>query len=119
MDDLKYERPISNTIASLDLQKEYSVNENAKNLLNINDAKITQSILNRKIYEYVSNNNLLEQNNIIRVNTELAKILNLSHQQINQINNAKSVTDYGCLSTYNIMYFGINFFEHDPIIQNV
>jgi hypothetical protein len=99
-----------NKLGLLNPKEKYSVNNKTKCLFNIEDGKITPSMLSKAIYEYVKSNNLLE-GKMYRVDTKLSEALNLSPQQIYNINNATSTKDIGCMSFYNCMSFIINCFE--------
>ena len=99
-----------NKLGLLNPKEKYSVNNKTKCLFNIEDGRITPSMLSKAIYEYVKSNNLLE-GKLYRVDTKLSEALNLSQQQIYRINNAISIRDIGCMSFYNCMSFIINCFE--------
>ena len=86
------------------------MNEKIKNLFDIEDSEISIPMLNKAIYKYVKNNNLLEEK-IYRVDSKLAEALNLSDVQIQQINSATSIKDAHCMSFYNCTSFIVNCIE--------
>jgi hypothetical protein len=108
MNELKRTISLAEKLKSLNIKKEYTINEDAKFLLGITEDKITPPTLNKKIFQYAKENNLLYQNRIFRVNEEFAKVLGLTQEQIYKINSAININDDGCFSMFNSISFAMN-----------
>ena len=68
--------------------------------------KINTLELNKLIFVYIKKNNLLDNSTkIIKVNNELAMVLNLTETEIKNINNAKTKDDNESLNFYNLFRF--------------
>ncbi len=75
-----------------------------KNLLNLQEINMPRTVLTKKVYEYIGQNNLKysENKRIMRVNKQLATALRLTPEQIEKINKSNDEKDKDGLNFYNL-----------------
>jgi hypothetical protein len=95
-------------LGALNIREKYAITEFTKTLLNIQEDKITPTMLNKKIYEYLKLNHLVNEKRIIRVDKNLEILFGLSPEQTDKINNATHIKSDGCLNMYNLLSFTIH-----------
>lgn len=94
----------------------YRLNQNVKQLFNIDLDHVPLQTLHRGLYYYARSNNLLDKY-LYRVDANLAMVFNLTDDQIALINNATSTTAPGCLSWFNCVNFITTHFKQNLVVN--